>query len=464
MTRRPRSLTVIFGWWFAATLVTLYGVIAAAVYLHTRSNLQRDAQVTLKSEAETVASYIASTGRMDAPELAAPERVPFTIWIRLLDGERLVAETPGAPDISIVPLGRAANSAASVRIHHGEDALMVVQHDVGGKRPRWTVEAVGQLAPLLVAQRRVLYGLLLGGLVVIPIAAMGGRFLAARAMRPVVHLVDAIRALDSDRLGDRLQLEGAMVEEVAVMTGAFNDLLSRLEASVQAMRRFTADASHEIRNPLSILRTGFEVVLRRPRSTAEYQTLLRRQLQELDRLERVVDGLLAFARQEPGRETAIVRQRLDFSRLVSEAVESFAEIAAERHVRFDCSIVPGLEVSGDALLLRLVGFNLIDNALKHSPEGAPVAISVAPQGDAIRLVVEDRGRGVSAEDRPQIFNRFFRSEQESGRSSVGGLGLSVARWVTDLHGGYVRLLDGGSGAAFEVLLPAAPPSTRVTAS
>ncbi len=463
MTRRPRSLTVIFGWWFAATLVTLYGVIATSVYLQTRASAQRDAQVTLKSEAETVASYIASTGRLDAPELAEPERVPFTIWIRVLDGERLVAATPGVPEITVVTLPRAADSAASVRILRGEDSLMVVQHDVGGKRPDWVVEAVGRMAPLLVAQRRVLNGLLIGGLVVIPIAALGGRFLAARAMRPVVHLVDAIRALDSDRLGDRLQLESAMVDEIAVLTGAFNDLLARLEASVETMRRFTADASHEIRNPLTILRTGFEVALRRPRSAEEYQSLLRRQLQEIDRLQRVVEGLLAFARQEPGRETKIARQRFDFSRLVQESVESFAESAAERHLRFACSIAPGLEVLGDEGLLRLIGFNLIDNALKHSPDGSAVEITVGREGDSVRLVVADRGRGVSIEDRPQIFNRFFRSDRESGGGGIGGLGLSVVRWVSELHGGSVRLVGERPGATFEVLLPAACPKDSAAA-
>ena len=246
-----------------------------------------------------------------------------------------------------------------------------------------------------------------------------------------------------------------MVDEIAVLTGAFNDLLSRLEASVQTMRRFTADASHEIRNPLTILRTGFEVALRRPRSAEEYQSLLRRHLQEIDRLQRVVEGLLAFARQEPGQETSIVRERLDFSRLVAESASAFEEIAAERRVGIACTILPGLEVLGDAGLLRLIGFNLIDNALKHSPDGSSIEISVEARGGFLRLVVADQGRGVPGPDRSRIFERFFRNVQEPGHHNVGGLGLSVVRWVSEVHGGSVRLLDQGPGAAFEVLLPAA---------
>lgn len=456
MTRRSRSLKVVFGWWFGATLLTLYGVIAGAVYLHTRSNTQRDIHLVVKTEAETVAAYIGSSGRLDAPELAEPERTPFMIWIRLIENDQLIAATPGVPDLPVVTHSDALDSANTMRAIRGDHPLVVVQHDVGGARPGLVVEAIGSVAPALAAQRRVRTGLFLGGLVVIPIAAFGGRLLAARAMRPVDSLVTAIRTLHSGRLGDRLVFEGTMVDEIAALTGAFNDLLSRLEASVKTMRRFTADASHEIRNPLTILRTGFEVALRRPRSTDEYQSLLRKHLQEIDRLQRVVEGLLAFARQEPGRETLIVRQRLDFSHLISESVASFAELAGELQVRLVCTIDPALEVLGDAGLLRLIGFNLIDNALKHSPNGSVIEISLASSGESLRLVVADRGPGVADQDRPRIFERFFRTEQETGPNAVGGLGLSVVRWVTEVHGGEVTLLDQGIGAAFEVFLPAAP--------
>ncbi len=453
--RRSRSLKVIFGWWFAATLLTLYGAISAAVYIHTRSSTQRDIQLIVKSEAETVASYIGSTGRLDPPELAEPERSPFPIWVRIIEDGRLLAATPGTPELPIPPRSQFTEGSDTVHTESGGDPLVIVHHDVGGTRPDVIVEAIGLVTPALQAQKRVRLGLLLGGLVVIPVAAFGGRLLAARAMRPVDSLVSAIHRLDSERLGDRLVIDGPMVAEISVLTGAFNELLARLEASVETMRRFTADASHEIRNPLTILRTGFEVALRRPRTAEEYQSLLRKHLQEIDRLQRVVEGLLAFARQEPGRETTIAREPLDFSRLVTESVASFAELAAERRVAFSCRIEPDIEVVGDAGLLRLIGFNLIDNALKHSPDGAEVEISVAPQGAAARLVVADRGRGVPEEDRSRIFDRFFRKEQESGRDAVGGLGLSVVRWVAETHGGSVRLLDQGPGAAFEVLLPLA---------
>lgn len=452
---KVRSLKVQFGWWFAATLLTLYGVISAAVYLHTRSSTQRDIQMVVKSEAETVASFIGTTGRLDPPELEEPERSPFPIWIRIVESDRILAATPGIPTLPVTLHARSEDSTSLVRSISGETPLVVVHHDVGGKRPDLSVEAVGAVAPALLPQKRMRLGLLLGGLVVIPVAAMGGRFLAARAMRPVDRLVAAIHRLDSERLADRLTVSGPMVSEIAVLTGAFNDLLARLEASVETMRRFTADASHEIRNPLTILRTGFEVALRRPRTVEEYQGLLRGHLQEIDRLQRVVEGLLAFAREEPGKPTRIVREPLDFSGLVAESAAAFACLAHERAVEVACDIAPNVFVLGDPGLLRLVGFNLIDNALKHSPHGAKIDVSVTEEGAEARLVVSDRGPGVPEKDRSRIFDRFFRSESGASPQSVGGLGLSVVRWVAETHDGSVRLLDRQPGAAFEVRLPLA---------
>jgi signal transduction histidine kinase len=242
------------------------------------------------------------------------------------------------------------------------------------------------------------------------------------------------------------------VAEVVVFAGAFNDLLGRLETSVELMRRFTADASHEIRNPLTVIRTGLEVALRRARQPEEYRALMEENLQEIRRLQAVLEGLLTLAREVPGAPYPVAKVPVDFSGLLEQTADTFSTVAAERGVLIREDIEPGLILDGDPQLIRLAAFNLIDNALKHSPAEETVHLTARAREDEIELVVADRGPGVAVGNREHLFRRFFRADQPPG-AGVGGLGLSVVWWVTELHGGRVRLLDTERGAAFQVVLP-----------
>jgi two-component system OmpR family sensor kinase len=375
------------------------------------------------------------------------------MWLRVTRNGTVLAQTPGTPRLPPPPERAGERPVVEVSFLPTTPAYAVVRHEVGGRVPGLWVEAIGSMEPLQRSKRRLGTGLFLAGLVIIPLAALGGRRLSQRALRPIGDLVEAIRGLDPDRREGRLQLPDSVVEEVAVLSRAFNVLIGRLEDGVERMRRFTADASHEIRNPLTVLRTGLEITLRRERTIGEYQELLRENLQEIDRLHAVVEGVLLLARDVPGSELRLASAPVDLGEVVRAAIAFFTESAAERGVGIDTQVEPELVVSGDAGLLRLVVFNLLDNALKHSPKGEALRVETHRQGDRAVLVVADRGPGVRPEDRDRVFERFFRGGPASG-SGVGGLGLSVVRWVAEAHGGSARLLDTERGAAFEVTLPA----------
>ncbi|HEX6850450.1 MAG TPA: ATP-binding protein [Candidatus Polarisedimenticolaceae bacterium] len=451
MSRR-RTLRARLAWWFAGALLVLYGAAATMGWLYAFSTARQFATLTLKTEAEELARFVAESGRLDAPELGKLEELPVPMWLRVLRDGVVIAATPGIPPVPPFTAREAAGRVIVVEFNRGGPYLLV-RHAVTDPGGPLAVEAIGSLAPLRARELALAAGLALAGLVVIPLAAVGGRALAGRALGPLDDLVDDIRALDPARLDARLRAPRGTVEEVAVLASAFNDQLARLEAVLESMRRFTGDASHEIRNPLSVLRAGIEVALRRERDPEEYRRLLRENLQEIVRLHAVVEGLLALAREVPGRPYPVARLPVDLSALVESAVGGFEVVASERGVTFDLESEPEVIVSGDANLLRLVVFNLVDNALKHGPAGEPVSIRVAREGSVARVVIADRGPGVPAEDRGRLFERFYRAA-ESGGAGTGGLGLSVVRWVTELHGGEVRLLDEGGGCAFEVTLPA----------
>jgi len=433
-------------WWFAASLLALYGLPATLIYLYESVQARQYAMLTLKTEAESLASYVAQSGSLDAPELRKPEEAPIPMWLRVTQDGRVLAQTPGTPTL---PARNGPEEVVSVS--YGREYI-VVRHQVGGVTPGRWVEAIGSMEPLQRYQLRLGAGLLLIGFVVIPLAAFGGRALAGRALRPIGGLVAAIRGLDPARMDSRLPVPGKVVEEVAVLSTAFNGLLDRLDENVDRMRRFTADASHEIRNPLSVLRTGLEIGLRRDRSVPEYQELLRENLREIERLHAVVEGLLLLARDGSREGLRIARAPVDLSEVVRATAGSLAASAAEFGVTIEVTAEPGCTVAGDAGLLRLVVFNLLDNALKHSPEGESVSVEVGRSNGDAALRIADRGPGVRPEDRDRLFERFFRGGPASG-TGVGGIGLSVVRWVAEAHGGSVRLLDSERGAVFEVVLP-----------
>lgn len=459
--KAPRSLVSRLAWWFAASLLALYGIPAALVYVYASNQARQYAVLTLKTEAEALAAYVAGSGALDAPELQEREEAPIPLWLRVTRNGRIVAQTPGTPEIPAST--DAEGSGQVVAVSTAAPGYMVVRHQVGGKRPDLSVEAIGSIEPLLRQKRRLGAGLFLVGLVVIPVAVFGGRALAQRALRPIGDLVAAIRGLDPGRVDGGMRLPEGGAEEVAVLSSSFNALLGRLEESVGRMRRFTADASHEIRNPLGVLRTGIEITLRRERTAPEYQELLRENLQEIERLQAVVEGILLLARDGRGQGVSIPRDPVDLSELVAGTADFFAATAAERGVEIGVRSEPGLVVPGDAGLLRLVVFNLLDNALKHSPPGDVVRIETHQKNGSAAILVTDHGPGVRPEDRARVFERFFRGGPASG-TGVGGLGLSVVRWVAEAHGGTARLLDSEKGAAFEVVLPKEEGEERVLSS
>ncbi|HKH44494.1 MAG TPA: ATP-binding protein [Thermoanaerobaculia bacterium] len=448
----PGTLVARLAWWFAVSLLALYGIPATLVYVYASAQARQYAVLTLKSEAEALAAYVAESGSLDAPELRASEEAPIPMWLRVLRDSTVLAQTPGTPKLPPPPALVGNGAVVEVSFLSTQPPYVVVRHEVGGPTPGLRVEAIGSMEPLQRSKRRLGLGLLLVGFVVIPLAAMGGRALAQRALRPIGDLVEAIQGLDPDRREGRLHLPGSVVEEVAVLSRAFNVLLGQLEESVQRMRRFTADASHEIRNPLSVLRTGLEIALRRERTPSDYQALLRENLQEIDRLHAVVEGILLLARDVPGSELRLASAPVDLGDVVRATTAFFAGSAAESEIRIDAHLEPDLVISGDAGLLRLVVFNLLDNAVKHSPKGEIVRIEARREDGAVILRIADHGPGVRPEDRDRVFERFFRGGPASG-TGVGGIGLSVVRWVAEAHGGSARLLDTDKGAAFEVRLP-----------
>jgi heavy metal sensor kinase len=264
-------------------------------------------------------------------------------------------------------------------------------------------------------------------------------------------MVEAARRISAERLAERVEETGAG-DELDRLAQTFNRMLSRLDAAFQQVRRFSADASHELQTPLTALRGELEVALRSSRTPEEYQETLKSALEEIERIARLVEGLLILARAESGA-LRMDRRPVDLAELVEEVYWRLKVLADERSVDLRMTGLEPVTVTGDRDRLRRLLVNLVDNAVKYTGPGGQVGLSVAREGERVRVEVSDTGRGIPLEEQEQIFQPFFRSEAVLSEQG-SGLGLSIARSIALAHGGELSVeSEPGKGSTFRVGLP-----------
>jgi len=291
------------------------------------------------------------------------------------------------------------------------------------------------------------------------IAAAGGFFLASRSLSPVAAMSERAAEISSTNLNQRLPV-GNRRDELSALAGVVNRLLERLEQAFAQQRRFMADASHELRTPVAVLRTEADVTLSRPnRTEAEYRESVAVMRDSARRLGRIVDDLFLLARADAGH-LPLRRGPIYLEEVVDDAARAVRAIAQEHGVRIAVAPVEDAPFSGDADLLGRLMLNLLDNAIKHSPEGGTVTLSLVRVGHEYRIGVVDEGPGIPAEAQAQIFERFFRVDRARSRAgatetSGAGLGLAIARWIAEAHGGRLELVRStAAGTHFQLVLPA----------
>jgi signal transduction histidine kinase len=247
-------------------------------------------------------------------------------------------------------------------------------------------------------------------------------------------------------------------EEVARLAQTLNGMLARLEQSFSSLRRFTADASHELKTPLMVLRAGVERTLTHPRTPTENLVVLDETLEEINRMTELVEGLLTLARADEGRAPLAV-ERVDLRDLVAEASETAGMLGEQGSVTVATSM-PDIPVHAmiDRRRIREMLLNLVTNAIKYTPAGGRVELSLREESRGAELVVRDTGIGIAAGDLPHIFERFWRADlarSRTGDRPGSGLGLAITKWIAEAHGGTITVSSRpGRGTTFTVRLPA----------
>jgi two-component system OmpR family sensor kinase len=300
---------------------------------------------------------------------------------------------------------------------------------------------------------RVLLALLAALPVAAAVAVGGAVVISRRGLRPIDDVVAVTARIRAEDLRERIPERPEAVAEVARLVTAVNGMLDRLERSVDGMRRFTADASHELRSPLAVLMGELELALRRPRSPEELRGTVETTLEELGRLQRLVESLLTLARSDAsGLPTAAVD--VDLVELARGAVDPYEALLSARNVALEWDAPKPVAARADPLWAGRVIANLADNACKFTPAGGTVTVRVRADGERARVEVCDSGPGVAEADRERIFERFYRGEAARAGSEGFGLGLALGREIARALGGELAATSSQAGGHFVLTLPA----------
>ncbi len=301
--------------------------------------------------------------------------------------------------------------------------------------------------------RRLLVGLYIASPIALLVSLMGGWFLAGRALRPVHAITQAARRITAGDWSQRI-LTPHSNDEIGQLASTFNDMIGRLEVSFKQIRQFSADASHELRTPLTITKGETELALRRPRQAEDYRVVLESNLEEIDRMSRIVDELLFLSRADLG-EIKLKMLPVQLDDLFREIHQQAAILGKERSIQTVITNVEPVVVEGDDLRLRELLLNLVDNAVKYSQEGQTVELALVVAGNQAKIIVQDHGIGIAPESHTRVFDRFYRTDEARAHATKGtGLGLAICKWIVEVHHGTINLqstVQGGS--CFTVFLP-----------
>jgi heavy metal sensor kinase len=332
--------------------------------------------------------------------------------------------------------------------------MLLTSHAVavqGGER--YLVETGALLDEVQQDLRQWLIFLIAGLPIVGALAVGGGYLLIRRALTPVDKIAATAERIGSHNLSQRLPVANTG-DELERLSITLNHMIQRLEQAFQNSRRFMADASHELRTPLTVLRGELETFVQEPNLAPEMRERLGSALEEVVRLVNIVEGLFAISRLDAGEAQAEM-VKFDLGKLASSTTDQMSLLGEDKNIKITCAAANDVWVEGDRARMKQVVVNLLDNAIKYTPQGGAVGLDVRAHDGKALLEVTDNGMGIPAESLPRVFERFYRVDEARSRELGGaGLGLSIVRSICAAHHGRVEAASTpGQGSIFRVELP-----------
>src|SRR5579872_761595 len=445
--------------WYSAVLLVGLCAFGAIVWFSMRYSLHKDLDEALVKRARGLEQYLQIEAAENLPGLPEElqefsEALPTDHLVQVQDPQgRPIVSAGNAPEVLVESLPHLEQAGSFGRTEwHG------LPYRTFGKvlvARGWTYRLF--IAVSTDAIDHTLHRLLLLLLLAIPgvvgVAAGGGLWLSRRALAPVDRMTEAARSISIDNLSARLAVPQTN-DELQRLSETWNEMLDRLEGSVARMARFTADASHELRTPIALIRTSAEIALRRQRSPEVYERKLREIHAESEQMTRLVEDLMFLARADEGEHAGNMAV-LDFRAPLQAAISKIRPLADAKEIDLCLELCdrPVELVGIESALYRLV-LGLLENAVKYTPPNGRIAVGLCAQDQAAVLTVSDNGAGIPAAAIPHIFERFFRVDSSRNRDSGGyGLGLAIVQTIAEQHKAAITVASDSGGTTFRVQFP-----------
>jgi len=468
--------------WYATALAATLAAFAIVLYVSRRQGSFQDLDRRVRSEADLSAAILASVYRAGglvvaldtlrrpvlAQDVAATlEAVPDYLLVTHAQGRVLFAsaDARALTFAEFERLRQITTSAGADRLTQG-----TIHIEPNGPTLHYSVRPLPEagpqfgalfmgadIGPALLGPEQLVATLLLALVPGLILAVLVGSLISGRALEPVDRIIGEVGDISDGRSLHRRLAVPLERDELGRLTVTLNQMMERLERSFAALRRFTAEASHELKTPLTVLRSGVERAITTPGLPRDTLEVLEEVLQEVNRMTELVDALLTLARADEGR-AELHKEPVDLREIVAEAGETGELLAEQAGVTMDVGTSgAAVVVSVDRSRIRQLILNLVENAVKYTPRGGSVQVRLGQEDGRVTLTVADSGIGIAPGDLPHVFDRFWRADTartRTGERPGTGLGLAICKWIAEAHGGTIAVTSRpGRGTTFVVSLP-----------
>ncbi|HOC46112.1 MAG: heavy metal sensor histidine kinase [Syntrophorhabdaceae bacterium] len=451
--------------WYGGILALILVAFCGFVYTYFQNSLQKSIDTKIKSIAEVLSSSMTEThgqslfGNFERYLENALGKKPKGKFIQIIDasgkiGARLNDLEAEAVPVSFVTLEKALKGEVVYEtIETARPRLrMITMPILENKKVISIVQVGSSLEEFEDTMKRLLIIMIVSIITATGGTIIVGYFMAKKTMRPVDQIRRAAVKISSSNLDERIELKGRK-DELGRLADTFNAMIARLKDSFQRVNQFSIDVSHELKTPLTILKGETELALRKDRTNEEYKKSLESNLEEIDRMSHIIDDLLLLSKAET-KDMRLNLDKVDLRDLLADVCLNMKIFGENKGVEIIAKELEDIRIVGDALKLRRMITNIVENGIKYGHAGGYVAVSACKQDGFACINVKDDGPGISSDDIKYIFDRFYRADKSRKRESGSGLGLSISKWIAEAHHGTIEVESTPStGSLFIIKLP-----------